>query len=197
MIGEREETSDARQETRDNSRTSRVSCLASPTSHHTEDGRWPVLVIGYGNDLRGDDAVGLRVAAAVSGWHMAGMRAVAVHQLTPELAEQLAMARLAIFVDASCAGSSVSTDGGVPRVRVQPLIRGTNASSFGHIGDPCQLLALTRALYGTEPRAWLVTVPAATFGLGAALSPTASAGVRAALYEILRLIRSELCTKLD
>ena len=53
----------------------------------------PALVIGYGNTLRGDDAVGPRAAAAVHGGGLPGVDALAVAQLTPVLAEPLAAAR--------------------------------------------------------------------------------------------------------
>jgi Ni,Fe-hydrogenase maturation factor len=56
-----------------------------------------ILVIGYGNELRGDDAIGQWVA-----------RAVAAHQLTPELAEDLAHTDYAVFVDAYRAEAGVA-----------------------------------------------------------------------------------------
>ena len=56
-----------------------------------------ILVIGYGNELRRDDGLGPRVAASLAG---PGVRALAVRQLTPELAEEVATARLVVFVDA-------------------------------------------------------------------------------------------------
>ena len=48
------------------------------------------LVIGYGNELRGDDAVGPLVARTAESWQRPGLRALAVQQLTPELAEDIA-----------------------------------------------------------------------------------------------------------
>ena len=39
-----------------------------------------LLVIGYGNELRGDDGVGPWVARSVADWQVAGVEAVAVHQ---------------------------------------------------------------------------------------------------------------------
>lgn len=69
-----------------------------------------VLLIGYGNDLRSDDAAGLRVSDAIAqgaapfgsiaSWRLANVSTFCVHQLTPELAEILAKADIAIFVDA-------------------------------------------------------------------------------------------------
>ncbi len=66
-----------------------------------------VLVIGYGNTLRGDDGVGQLVAVAVSKWQLPGVIALERHQLTAELAEPLSRAAIAIFVDSqACRRSS-------------------------------------------------------------------------------------------
>lgn len=47
---------------------------------------------------------------------------------------------------------------------------------FGHALDPRALLALARRLFGRAPRAWLVTVAAHSFELGAEPSPDCAAG---------------------
>jgi hydrogenase maturation protease len=142
------------------------------------------LIIGYGNPLRGDDAVGQQVAAAAERRGLPGALALAVHQLTPELAEPVAHARLAIFVDAYPAPRGGS-------VRVRRLEPAGGPAALGHTGDPRFVLALARALYGACPPAWLVTVPATGFDFGAGLSPTARDGARTALREIARLVRGE------
>ncbi len=59
-----------------------------------------ILVMGYGNMLRSDDGVGQQVARAVAKWEIPNVDAIAVHQLTPELAERLTKTDIAIFVDA-------------------------------------------------------------------------------------------------
>ena len=61
----------------------------------------------------------------------------------------------------------------------------------GHTSDPRWLLALTEAVYGRRPEGWLVTIPAADFGLGGRLSPTARAGVTVLLRQIDRLVHAE------
>jgi hydrogenase maturation protease len=61
----------------------------------------PVVVIGYGNEVRGDDGVGPRVARVVAGWQLPHVKALAVHQLLPELVESFAEASAVVFVDAS------------------------------------------------------------------------------------------------
>jgi hydrogenase maturation protease len=144
-------------------------------------GRWSVVVIGYGNDLRGDDAVGPLAATAVAEWDVPGVQVLAVHQLTPELAEVLAAAELAIFVDA-CVSSERE------EVETRLLAPATLDTALGHTGDPRELLALIKALYGHCPAAWSITVPAQSFAYGAALSSTAERGLAAALQELRALI---------
>src|SRR5262245_60058046 len=133
-----------------------------------------VLVIGYGNTLRGDDGVGPGVAAAVAGWR--GLRALAVHQLTPELAEPIAAADAVVFVDAYTAHPG-------DMLRVEAVQPGGTLESVGHSCDPRTLMAIAGAVYGVQPPAWLLGVPGVDFEPrnDGRLSPTAAAGLRDAL----------------
>ncbi len=64
--------------------------------------RGSVLVIGYGNTLRGDDGAGCYVAERLCALnHEPGLKVLSLHQLTPELAQPVAEAGLVIFIDAS------------------------------------------------------------------------------------------------
>ena len=60
-----------------------------------------LLVVGYGNELRCDDGVGPKVAAALQEMKLPGVRTITCHQLTPELAEPVSQARRVVFVDAA------------------------------------------------------------------------------------------------
>ena len=60
-----------------------------------------LLVIGYGNTLRGDDGVGPRAAEAIATLALPGVRALVCPLLTPELAEAVSQAGVVIFVDAA------------------------------------------------------------------------------------------------
>jgi hydrogenase maturation protease len=141
----------------------------------------PVLVIGFGNELHGDDGVGQCVARAVSEWRLPNVRTLAVHQLTPELAEPLANVRSAIFVDARLGLADELT----LCVPIEPDGAGTN---LGHTSDPCWLLALAQLVYGRHPKTWLVTVPAVNFDLGEGLSAPAVRGMAAALRHLACLV---------
>ncbi len=140
----------------------------------------PFLVIGYGNELRGDDAAGPQVARRIAAWGRPEIDGIAVHQLTPELAPALRDTEMVVFVDA-CAESEER------EVCLRRLEAGPGAGR-GHTSDPRWLLALTEAVYGRRPEAWLVTIPAADFELGDRLSATTQAGMSAALWQINRLV---------
>lgn len=137
-----------------------------------------LVVIGYGNELRGDDAVGVAVARAVATWELPDVQALAVHQLTPELAAVLAEAEHAIFVDAAHAAGEADP-------RLEPVEPGSTGPIDAHVGSPGSLLALTAALYGRSPRAWQMLIPANEFAIGAALSAAACRG----MITTLRLLR--------
>jgi hydrogenase maturation protease len=134
-----------------------------------------LLVIGYGNELRGDDGAGPRVVRTVAGWHRPGVRALAVHQLTPELAVELADAERVVFVDAAV---------DVSEVFWRPVHATDQPARLGHASDPGWLLGLTRALAGRTPEAWLATIPAPELGCRTDLSPAAARGVADVLPRI-------------
>jgi hydrogenase maturation protease len=130
------------------------------------------IVIGYGNTLRGDDAVGPLVAEAVAQMSWPQVQALAVHQLTPELAEAVAAADLAFFVDATAANEPFCA---------RPIEPCAESVVLAHTGDPRTLLALAMALYGRAPQAWWLTISAMQFEYGAELSPPAREGVAQAV----------------
>jgi hydrogenase maturation protease len=137
-----------------------------------------LLVIGYGNELRGDDGAGPRVARAVADWGDPEVKALAVHQVAPELAAELAEAERVVFVDAA-------VDAGAVCWRHVPAAAGP--VSLGHTSDPGWLLALAQALDGRAPAAWLVTIPAGRLGFGDILSPQTEWGVAAVLHQLATL----------
>ena len=155
-----------------------------PHVQESPDGRTPpIVVIGYGNSLRHDDGVGCRIAEAVRGWASPDVRAIAAGQLTPELAAELAAARMAIFVDARAA----SPPAGVRCEEIEPPDAG--APSMAHAVTPRFLMGLSVAAFGRCARSWIVSVPSRDFSLGEGLSGMANDGMQIALGVIDRLIR--------
>ena len=139
-----------------------------------------ILVIGYGNPLRGDDGIGQQVAEAVEVWNVSHVRSIAVHQLTPELAAELSQVDCAIFVDA-CIDSNT--------LRIEELQPNSDSlSANGHFLDPRSLLSLAAQLYGNVPQAWLIAVPGTTFEFSDRLSATAQQGVNLTLETIWKFL---------
>jgi hydrogenase maturation protease len=139
------------------------------------------LVIGYGNTLRGDDGIGPAVAGAVAALGLPGVRVIAAHQLTPELAADLAGARLAVFVDAAASGEPVAA--------VQLHWPPRTADVMTHATEPRGLLALCQAVYGRCPEAWLVTAAGADFEFRDGLSPPGRENAGLARGCVLDLLR--------
>ena len=121
------------------------------------------LVIGYGNPLRGDDGLGWHAAAAVAtDPRLADTDVFTRHQLTPELAEDIATARVAVLIDA-CLGD---TPGWVSIREVAPA----PGASWSHHLRPEDVVGLAHALFGAVPPVFLVTVTGVHFGYGSRLS---------------------------
>lgn len=139
-----------------------------------------LLVIGYGNTLRQDDAAGPLVAERIGALGISGVRAMSCPQLTPELAAELADALTVVFVDA--------TTDTTREVELEPIAPGDSSGATGHAADPRALLAMAQELYGTAPAAWLLKVPAENLGHGEGLSPRTRRGVEAAVGEIRTLV---------
>jgi hydrogenase maturation protease len=156
------------------------------------------LLIGYGNPLRGDDGVGWHVANAVRAALRAGetaaaniheatggsrLRILTEHQLTPELASDVAASGVVVFVDAAC-------DCAPGVVRVRPVnVTGPPSGLTQHQFDPGTLLWLAGQVYGRVPAsAWLVTIGASAFACEQRLSPPVQAGVSVAYRAAVHLL---------
>jgi acetyl esterase len=114
-----------------------------------------LLIIGYGNELRGDDALGVLLARRLKA---AGLNAIETAQLLPELAEQLTGIRTVVFIDCQLDLSP----GHVAISRVRPA-----ATHQIHDLTPESLLALAKLVYDAEPNAWLIGIGPASLEFGA------------------------------
>lgn len=125
-----------------------------------------VLIIGYGSPLRGDDNVGCHVAQMLEQYYCEDqdVRVLGSHQLTPEMAEDVAASEFVLFLDAA-AGSE---PGEIRQIAVEPQL---GPLTFAHHLQPDLLLAATMDLYGSVPRAELLTIVGAAFEMGDRLSP--------------------------
>ena len=143
--------------------------------------RHDFLIIGYGNTLRGDDGAGPRVAEAVAAMKYPGVCALVCPLLTPELADPISKARVALFVDAAVDAPH--------EVRLRKLEPADTAQIMAHAADPRTVLALARDVFGHAPEAWWLTIPAVSLDFSESLSPEAQQGFAIALEKIEALCR--------
>lgn len=135
-----------------------------------------LLVIGYGNTLRGDDGIGPKVAEAIAALDLPGVRALTAPQLTPELADPISQAHTVIFVDAAV---------DAPReVQLRKLEPAETSQIMAHAADPRTMLALARDVFGHTPEAWWLTIPAEKLDFSEELSALAQTGLESAVRQI-------------
>ena len=128
-----------------------------------------ILIIGYGNVLRGDDGVGCLAAEELQRLFRDDpeVRVIATHQLTPELAEDISRSEFALFLDAT----SSEEPGRISQLRVLPK---AGPSGFTHQLTPASLLSAADYLYGHIPEAACITVAGWSFKLDNKLSRRAN-----------------------
>jgi hydrogenase maturation protease len=142
-----------------------------------------ILIVGYGNPLRGDDAFGRRVAERLLELeHDPAVEILSLHQLTPELMDPLSHADFAIFIDAGASGEP----GGIVERRIDP--QSANRVAFTHQATPEALSAGARALYGRAAEAIMISVAGADFSLGSELSPPVAGHLEEVVAMVLRRI---------
>ncbi|MHC1697015.1 MAG: hydrogenase maturation protease [Geobacteraceae bacterium] len=143
-----------------------------------------ILLIGYGNLLRRDDGAGPVLAGKME--KQGGredLRVITVHQLVPELAQDLAAAEVTavLFLDAC-----VSRCSGDTAVAVKPLGLVAPSPVVGHHFSPADLLCYAELLRGATLPAWQITIPGIDFGYGEGLSDYSDNNLAAA-FEVLHL----------
>ncbi len=159
----------------------------------------PVVVVGFGNELRGDDGVG-QVLAETLWWRrhrvpgLAAARFIWSAQLVPEIALDVSRSSFAIFVDAAYDGAppgSVHLSRLVYDVTPGDREDGLDVALGCWVDlSPTALLSLSAELYGAAPPAALVTVSVDVPEIGVGLSPP----VRAAVPIAVRVVEGAIAS---
>lgn len=171
---------------------SRAACCVLRESHSQHAARSTqhesrhLLFLAYGNTLRRDDGAGVALAEKVQPLMQdqgVQITLITLHQLTPEVAFDLADPTLAgvYFFDTAAAAQT-------PELQVQPICADEGAPVLGHHLTPSALLLYVKALFGVCPPAWLVTIPGYDFTLGEGFSPATAQH----LAEVTPLVRKLL-----
>lgn len=144
-----------------------------------------ILIIAYGNTLRGDDAVGLHAARELDRQFHDDpeIDIIACQELTPEMADDISGSELVIFLDASC-GEEPGT------VRCKHIAPINGPGGLTHHLDPQTLMAAAEQLYGETPKAVCVTLAGWSFEVSNRLSRNA----QLRLPELVRQTREIITT---
>lgn len=164
-----------------------VTAQSRVTWHTT--GMLRVLIIGFGNPLRGDDGIGWSAAQTLSQESESPeVHVIACHQLTPELAQDVSEAESVIFVDAA-------RDLSPGKIRCVPVVTAREAQhsppvSYSHHVSPLTILNLCREVYSVEPRVFLVSVGGERFEEVDGLSATAAKALNEVIASVQNFISS-------
>lgn len=141
------------------------------------------LIIGFGDPLHGDDALGWEVAGRLTmGIDDDSVDIRMVPELTPDLIEPISEAQLVIFVDATRSGPPGEWNCSV-------IVPGAGVHTDPrHAFDVERVLLLSRLLFHRRPRALMISVTAQSF----ACSDHLSQPVENVIPEIVGYIREQL-----
>ena len=138
-----------------------------------------ILVIGYGNTLRGDDGIGWYVAESLQdAWRDHRVEVRALPLLPPELTLDLADADLVLFIDADCRLQPLTW-------ALEPVIAKPESAPFTSHVCPSGLLFLTQWLHGRCPQAHLLRIGAGYFEFDERLS-VAMSGLLPRLISVVK-----------
>ncbi len=171
-----------------------MSALVDNPNVHT-------LVAGFGNLYRRDDGVARVVVNELrkrlgrppldemdDGFDDLGQTVdtVVLHQLIPELAEDLRHYDLVVFVDAHV-GSGIAEE--IHEERLDVVYK---TPFVYHQTHPSTILALTRQMYDRAPHAILISLLGHDFDFGPGLSDETAALVEPTVDRILKLVSTPL-----
>jgi hydrogenase maturation protease len=137
--------------------------------------------------MRGDDSVGRRAAHALEALYRdnPNVEVVSVHQLTPELAEDVSRSDFVLFLDAAVADAP----GAIRKTNVSAV---AEPQAFSHHLTPPSLLAAAASLYGDSPQAVSLTLTSAAFHVGKKLSPLVEAEIRRFIDQAREVVEAHL-----
>jgi hydrogenase maturation protease len=139
-----------------------------------------LLLFGYGNPGRGDDALGPELIGRIAQMHLAGVECQNDMQLQVEHVTDLADCDRVLFIDADMSCAEPFDLSGIKPEK--------DGSYTSHAMTPAALLHAYRQVYGKDaPPAFLLRIRGHDFALGDPLSDKASANLEAATKLVVGL----------
>ena len=150
----------------------------------TSHGR-SILLVGIGNEFRGDDAVGLLVTERIRRLNCSHVEILTLSDHLDSLLDLWPNYELAILVNAICSGAEVGTIYCRDLLR-QPLPHTVTTTST-HSLDPLQLVRMARTLNRCPRNLFLVGIEGCDFAAGASISHHVRTALPLAVEQILSL----------
>jgi hydrogenase maturation protease len=146
------------------------------------------LVIACGNTLRGDDGVAHIAADHIIQWRLPKVRVLTVHQLVPELIEEIQPTERVLFIDAAAHPCDAAF--------LVDVVRPLGSQRFiGHHETAANLLAMCHEFRGIPRSAWLLAIRAGSFKHGEGLSESTTQALTEALVWVREFLAEPSCTK--
>jgi hydrogenase maturation protease len=135
---------------------------------HMELNMSGILIIGYGNLLRGDDAAGIVAARELEKYFRDDddVEVIAAQELMPEMVELVSRSNFVLFLDAS-------SDENPGSISCLPLEAEDDTCRLTHHLSPAVLLKAAQEIYGETPTAVSLTLAGWSFNLNHELSSQA------------------------
>ena len=143
-----------------------------------------ILVVGCGNPLRSDDAVGVEVVERIAGRKIKGVDTLVLQQLNVEHLEDFIRYLKVIVVDASVEGMPLEFQ------KIEPVSENGLASS--HHLNPGILAALASKLYGVRLNLHLCSIRGESFEMGSGISHASKLRSDEAFDLLMKDIEKEL-----
>ena len=146
------------------------------------------FIIAYGNPLRSDDAVAWRAAEVLrQKFSPDEVEMLCLHQLAPELAENVSQFQRVIFVDAASPPTSHPGEIRVAELNSKDPV--DSSTHFSHALSPLAVIRLAETLYRAKPQSFSVTVTGQSFDHGEALSSAVASALPHLVARIEALLR--------
>jgi len=140
--------------------------------------KMPLLVIGYGDKRKADNSAGRHVAEVLKKKSLNYIRALSVYHLSSSLASRLTQAKMIIFI-----GSYRLIDEMNPEIIVKHFLPNYEQPEIGisYPNPPYSLLSLIKRVYGKQPDAYWILIPAVNDQADQEMSPLTQKAVMSTL----------------
>lgn len=147
-----------------------------------------IFIVGFGNEYRGDDGVGPRVARHIREWRLPGIQVLEVPGDLLNLLERWQEAAAVILVDAVSSGHPPGTMHRFA-AHLEPLPRAWFSPASTHALGLPEAVELARTLHKLPPRLIVFGIEGEDFTPGAALSPEVARAVPQAARRVVQEVQ--------